>query len=132
MIYSCWQQSIAENLVVLHHELCCLKFSICHNFIITIQVVKKPTITTNEFIKLCRHIYVFLVILLKLQSSQLCNNNFPWSAVLKFFGIVSITDSYGNQATNFPMVLLRRCIHVLSIFKQWVGKYKTVSDQTDL
>ena len=61
----------------------------------------------------------------KTSEHSIMHCNFPWPTVLKIIGIVSIADSFGNQATNCPMVLLRGSIHVLISFEQWVGKCKT-------
>ena len=62
----------------------------------------------------------------KLQSSQLCTN-FPWSAVLKNFDLVSITDSFGNHGTNIRTVLQRSRIHDLNLLDQWVGEMQNLS-----
>ena len=62
----------------------------------------------------------------KLQSSQLCIN-FPWSAFLKNFDLVSITDSFGNHGTNIRTVLQRSRIHDLNLLGQWVGEMQNLS-----
>ena len=56
------------------------------------------------------------------------HRNFPWPVVLKIFGIVSTTDSVGNQTTNFPTVLQRIHIHAfISMFEQWVEEMQNLS-----
>ena len=64
---------------------------------------------------------------IKTSERSVIHRNFTWEAVLKIFGIVSITNSFGNQATNFPTVLLRSIIDVLNMFEQWVGEMQNLS-----